>query len=167
MASRHVMTPARKAALRKAQLASARKRRRSGKVNRAKRYIRTHKKMVAGVAVGAAAGAMAFTSGLAAHHYVKTTLGGGPKRPVTAQVSRPAVHGTRTPALHELKKQGDPMPYMKYYRPRRALTLHDESHDSSKAIMPQRHIRPKMADKPRSVRYARPPGHMKFGAPED
>ena len=40
MARRHVMTPARRAALRKAQLASARKRRRRGVISSAKRAVR-------------------------------------------------------------------------------------------------------------------------------
>ena len=72
------MTPKRRAALRKAQLASARKRKGHGrKQNRA----RTIRRVSAGVAGGVALGGLALGAAFA-HSYVKQ-IKGGPKRVVT------------------------------------------------------------------------------------
>lgn len=78
MAKGYVMTAARKAALRKAQLASARKRRGrgKGKLARANRAATRNKR----IAVVAATGGLALAAtGVAGAYYAKKVISGGPK----------------------------------------------------------------------------------------
>lgn len=77
----HTMTPKRRAALRKAQLASARKRRGKGKGKLAAAN-RTISKQKRRVAVVAATGGLALAAaGVAGAMYARKTAGGGPKAP--------------------------------------------------------------------------------------
>lgn len=78
MAKPHTMTAARKAALRKAQMASARKRRGKGKgkLAKANRSATRNRR----IAVVAATGGLALAAaGVAGAYYVRKTAGGGPK----------------------------------------------------------------------------------------
>lgn len=63
MARRYVMTPRRKAALRKAQLISARKRRNKGRANKAKKYVKKYYRQAAVAGVAAAGIGATFLAG--------------------------------------------------------------------------------------------------------
>lgn len=108
MAKKHVMTPARRAALRKAQLASAKKRHRSGRtkrtVRRAGRSFNRAKndpkvrKVVRRAAIGAAVGGIVAAHGYVAYNDVKTNRR---KRQVAyANAKRNQAHYARVAAAH-------------------------------------------------------------------
>lgn len=148
--SRHVMTPARKAALRKAQLASAKKRRRGARTNRAKSFVRRHRTAL--IATSAVAGSAA-VAGYAVHSYSTKVLKGGPKRPSRSGPSIPsrvAVHGTQTRSIVRTgKKQGNPTPYLKYYVDKpgpRPIDLAKETPYSRNLIALHRQRRPVIAE---------------------
>ena len=99
MAKSHVMTPKRRAALKKAQTVSARKRRGhgKGKLAKANKTISRQRK----VALVAATGGLALAAaGVAGHYYVRKTAGGGPKqKKINHGTSKVAGHTSNAPMM--------------------------------------------------------------------